>query len=292
MHGAGPVRTPVTADHAVRAVGDRTDPAVAWFRDLRDARARARLEADAGVFVAEGVETVRRVLRSGVRVRTVLLLPRRVDSLALDAAGAGAEVLVAEPDVYNDVVGFDAHRGVLAVCDRPPAVPFSSVCDTADRIVVLEGIGDAENLGVLLRNAAAFGAGAVVLDPTCADPWARRAVRVSMGNVAAVPLARVTAWPSALHRLRDGGVELVALTPAGDTPISAWRPRGRVALLLGAEGPGLSDGALGAADLRARIEMAPGVDSLNVAAAAAVALHHVWTADSAGAAPGPDGSTP
>jgi len=177
-------------------------------------------------------------------------------------------VLVAELDLMRQVTGFDIHRGAIAAAVRPPERSVDDVVRTATTVAVLEGVNDLENLGALFRNAAAFGVDGVVLDPTTADPLARRAVRVSLGHVLAVPHARLHDWPDGLDRL---GMDVVALTPhADDTTIPDG---GRVALLLGAEGPGLSDAALVRAGRRVRIPMASGIDSLNVATAAAIAFH-------------------
>jgi tRNA G18 (ribose-2'-O)-methylase SpoU len=174
----------------------------------------------------------------------------------------------------SQVVGFRVTRGVLASADRPPPPEVGALLAAARRVVVLEALNDFENLGALFRNAAAFGVDAVLLDPQCADPLYRRSVRVSMGHVLQVPFAVLPgAWPGSLARL--DGFTTVALTPGGSTLLRAVPPLERWAVLLGAEGPGLTDGALARADLRVRIPMAAGVDSLNVATAAAVALAHL-----------------
>jgi tRNA G18 (ribose-2'-O)-methylase SpoU len=187
--------------------------------------------------------------------------------------------------------GFDLHRGLVAVAARPaPAHPTQIVADAIltpsalggpPLIAVLEGLNDAENIGAIFRNAAAFGVTAVLLDPTSGDPLYRRSVRVSVGHVLHVPFARLSPWPTALDQLRSAGFLVAALAPAwraGDGPpalpvseLAARRPAA-VALLLGAEGPGLSSPALDAADVIVSIPMAPGVDSLNVATAAAIAF--------------------
>lgn len=256
------------------------DPLVDGYRDLKDSRARARLERDAGWFVAEGVETVRRVLASEVRVLSLFVLPRRAGPLEDEAARRSVPVFVADPQVYNATVGFDAHRGVLALCDRPPAPSLAEVVTRASLLAVVEGVGDAENLGALVRSAAAFGVDGIVLDPSCADPWVRRTVRVSMGHVVGAPIVRTGDWPASLDEMRRAGLAVVALTPSGDHDLATWRPPARTAVLVGAEGAGLSEAALAAADVRVRIPMASGVDSLNVAAASAVALHHIRSARS------------
>jgi tRNA G18 (ribose-2'-O)-methylase SpoU len=161
------------------------------------------------------------------------------------------------------------------VADRPELPTVEALAQGARRLLVVEAVNDHENVGSLFRNAAAFGVDGVVLDPTAADPLYRRATRVSLGHVLRVPFARAEAWPQALEVLRTAGWTVAALTPAGDEPLAALAAEGppQVALLVGAEGPGLSPAALAAADRRVRIPMAPGVDSVNVATAAALALH-------------------
>ena len=183
----------------------------------------------------------------------------------LRSTGAGADVMAA-------AVGFHLTRGVLASADRAPEPVLPGLLAAARRVLALEGINDHENLGALFRNAAALGADAVLLGPRCADPLYRRSVRVSMGHVLRVPFAR-----GPLAALREAGLTVLALTPHPPAvPLSTVdRSVPRAALLVGAEGPGPSPEALAAADVRVRIPMASGVDSLNVATAAAIALHHL-----------------
>jgi len=182
--------------------------------------------------------------------------------------------------VLEGIVGFDLHRGALASVERRPPAPIDDLVGPGALIIVGEGLNDHENLGALYRNAVAFGASGIALDPTSADPFYRRSVRVSMGHVLDVPTARLGALPGGLAELRALGVEVVALTPRADAvalhdvPPRSDRPR---AVLVGAEGPGLTAAAIEAADLAVRIPLAPGVDSLNVATAAAIALHHLST---------------
>jgi tRNA G18 (ribose-2'-O)-methylase SpoU len=186
-------------------------------------------------------------------------------------SGRDVPVYSADKWVLSEVVGFRVTRGVLAAADRAPAPDPAELARSARRIAVLEGLNDFENLGALFRNAAAFGVDAVLLDPRCADPLYRRSVRVSMGHVLRVPFAALPApWPDSLVLPAD--CTTIALTPAGPTALRDVPPPPRWAVLLGAEGPGLTEAALARADLRVRIPMAPGVDSLNVATAAAVAF--------------------
>jgi len=173
------------------------------------------------------------------------------------------------------VVGFHLNRGVLAVADRAAQPDALALTATARLLAVLEGVGDHENLGALFRNAAALGVDGVLLGPGCADPLYRRSVRVSMGNVLRVPFTTSPDWPAGLHALRRAGFRVLALTPATRaTPLRQVETAGRrVAVLLGSEGPGLSAEAMAAAEELVRIPMVPGVDSLNVATAAAIAFH-------------------
>ena len=261
-------------------VEDPADPRVADFVGLTDPDLRRLRErsggAEGGFFIAEGTLVIRQLLRSPYRVRALLLTPRRLAALAPDLEDLDCPVYVGPQPVVNAVSGFHLHRGALASADRLPLPEVGALVEGCDLVVAGEGLNDHENLGALFRNAAAFGAGAVLLDVSSADPLYRRSVRVSMGHVLRVPFTRATAWPGALGRLRDLGFEVLALTPAPHAEdLRDVEPRGRQALLVGAEGPGLSGAALAAADRSVRIAMAAGVDSLNVATAAAVALHHL-----------------
>jgi tRNA G18 (ribose-2'-O)-methylase SpoU len=252
-----------------------TDPAdrrLDDYRYLRDADLRRALEAEHGLLIAEGLQAVRRLLTSGLAVRSVLLGEHRA-ALAAEVAGTWP-VYVASRAVLARVAGFDVHRGVLAAAARPPASDALALARSAHRLLVLEGIGDGENLGALFRNAAAFGVEAVLLDPTCADPLARRPVRVSVGHALHVPHARLQPWPDALGDLARLGIDTIALTPDGDEVLhaAALPTTTPVALIVGAEGEGLSSATRALAARRLRIPMADGVDSLNVATAAAIAL--------------------
>ncbi len=252
-------------------VRDANDPRLADFRDLTLADRRPDRPGGRGLVIAEGVTVVRRLLDSPYPPRAVFGVPAKVAQIAMDVAApcyAGSAELMAQ------VVGFHLNRGVLATADRAPVPPVPELIARSEHVAVLEGINDHENLGALFRNAAALGVDAVLLGPGCADPLYRRSVRVSMGHVLQVPFAPLRRWPQDLEVLRAAGFRIVALTPApGAVPLmQAGVVTSRVAWLLGAEGSGLSSVALGAADLAVRIPMAPGVDSLNVATAAAIAF--------------------
>jgi len=234
-----------------------------------------------GIFVAEGHLAVERALASAYPLRSLLIAAARGDRfgpLMDTAARAGVQVLVAEQEVIAEVTGFNVHRGVLAVGRRVALVPVAEVLALRGIVLAVEGCNDGENMGALGRVAAAFGAVGFVLDPTCCDPLSRRAVRVSLGHILGVPLARAEAWPDAIF---EAGLEVVALTPHRDAvPLARYaatpgRGEGTTVLVVGAEGPGLSAHVLARATSQVRIPMSAGVDSLNVATAAAVALSHL-----------------
>ena len=253
------------------------------YRDLRDPARRRDVERRRGFFVVEGRYALDALLGSPYPVRSVLVAEPKAGAIRA-LVGGRAPVLVVPAAEMAAITGFDFHRGVLASAGRLPLPTVDDLVATARTVAVLEGLNDHENLGALFRNAAAFGVEAVLLDPTTADPLYRRSVRVSAGHVLRVPWTRLDAWPGGLDALRDRGFSLAALTPApGSEPIDRFVGDlpGRVALLLGAEGPGLSAAALARVDRRVRIPIAAGVDSLNVATAAAIAFHAV-----AGARPG------
>jgi tRNA G18 (ribose-2'-O)-methylase SpoU len=259
-------------------IGDPDDPRLDDYRRLSVPRERRRMEAPdpdrglPGFFVAEGLTVVSRLLASAHRVRSVVADPLRYERIRSEV-GDRVPVYVVPNEVLCAAAGFQVHRGILAAADRWEPPGWRQAVGDARRVLVLEGINDHENLGVIFRNAAGLGADAVLLCPQCCDPLYRRSVRVSMGHVLTVPWTRLEPWPTALGELRAAGFTLVALTPAGD-PIERLPvgPDDRLALLVGAEGPGLSDGVLTSADHRIAIPMSHDVDSLNVASATAVAL--------------------
>jgi tRNA G18 (ribose-2'-O)-methylase SpoU len=244
------------------------------LRSLNDPERRREVERRGGFFVVEGALGLEALVTSRYPIRGVVCSENRA-ARALELVGRRAPIYVLDQGEIAALTGFNFHRGILATATRLPLPPVDDVVTpAATRVAVLEGVNDHENVGALFRNAAAFGVDAVLLDPTTPDPLYRRSVRVSMGHVLRVPWTRADPWPDALAALRDGGFTLVALTPASRAdPIDALAqdPPDRVAFLLGAEGPGLSDHALRAADRHVRIPLAPTVDSLNVATTAAIA---------------------
>jgi len=228
------------------------------------------------VFIAEGKLVIGELLRSRFQVRSLLLTPLRYSELAPALADLDAPVYVAPQAVLNAITGFNLHRGAVAAAARGAALEPSNLLRSGRRIAVLEGLNDLENLGSLFRNAAGLGIDGVLLAPGCADPLYRRVVRVSMGHVLHVPFAHLPSWPEGLDDITADGYTVVALTPSGDVDLDDLTPSvDRTAVLVGAEGPGLTADALKRAHVRARIPMAPGVDSLNVATAAALAFHHL-----------------
>jgi tRNA G18 (ribose-2'-O)-methylase SpoU len=243
------------------------------------------MEAEHGLFLAEGEKVVRRAVEAGYPVRSLLMAPRWLDSLAdvFDLAG-DVPCYVVPPDVIEAVTGFHVHRGALASLQRRQLPRVAEVLAGSRRVVVLEDLVDHTNVGAVFRCAAALGMDGVLLSPRCADPLYRRAVKVSMGTVFSLPYARMTVWYDGLADLRSAGFELLALTPAADAVDLEDVSLGpRVALVLGSEGAGLSPRWLAEADQRVRIPMTGGVDSLNVAAAVAIACY-VLTRPGAGQA--------
>jgi tRNA G18 (ribose-2'-O)-methylase SpoU len=253
-------------------VRDVDDPRLADFRDLTLADRRPDRPGGRGLVIAEGVTVVRRLLDSPYPPRAVFGVPAKISQLAADVPSAPC--YAGSADLMAEVVGFHLNRGVLATADRAPVPPVPELITQSHHLAILEGINDHENLGALFRNAAAFGVDAVLLAPGCADPLYRRSVRVSMGHVLQVPFAALNQWTGDLEQLRSADFRVAALTPAADAVplVDADVHHGRIAWLVGAEGPGLSAEALAAADLAVRIPMVPGVDSLNVATAAAIAF--------------------
>jgi tRNA G18 (ribose-2'-O)-methylase SpoU len=255
-------------------VTDPDDPRLADFQDLTSADRRPDRPGGRGLVIAEGVPVVRRLLGSPYPVRAVLGVPARVTALRTGLDPLDVPVFLSSADLMARVVGFHLNRGVLASADRAPQRALSALLAGASRVLVCEGVNDHENLGALFRNAAALGADAVLLGGQCADPLYRRSVRVSMGHVLRVPFGTLPGWPGGLGLLRAAGFTVLALTPRPEATALAEvdGTARRLALLVGAEGAGLTEAALAAADARVRIPMAAGVDSLNVATAAAIAL--------------------
>jgi tRNA G18 (ribose-2'-O)-methylase SpoU len=293
-------------------VADPGDPRLADYARLTDVRLRTSMESAHGLFMAEGEKVIRRAVAAGFGVRSMLVTTDKLPVLADLAGSCPGPVYVISPEVAEQVTGYQVHRGALASMARRalPTVtsllsgnaaagdgaaggsagpaPPGSAQQARDgqpgwprRIVLLEDLVDHANVGAIFRCAAALGVDAVILSPRCADPLYRRAVKVSMGAVFAIPYARMSDWRGGLAEIRAAGFTLLALTPdQSAVPLESVASAGRVALLLGTEGDGLSSRWLAAADTAVCVPMSPGamaagVDSLNVVAAAAIACHEL-----------------
>ena len=293
-------------------VADPGDPRLADYARLTDVRLRTSMESAHGLFMAEGEKVIRRAVAAGYGVRSMLVTRDKLGGLADLAGICPGPVYVISQEVAEQVTGYQVHRGALASMARRalptvtsllsgnatagdgaaggragPAPPGSGRQARAGqpgwprRIVLLEDLVDHANVGAIFRCAAALGVDAVILSPRCADPLYRRAVKVSMGAVFAIPYARMSDWRAGLAEIRAAGFTLLALTPdQSAVPLEAATSAGRVALLLGTEGDGLSSRWLAEADTAVCVPMSPGamamgVDSLNVVAAAAIACHEL-----------------
>ncbi|WP_418003579.1 TrmH family RNA methyltransferase [Mycobacterium sp. PDNC021] len=264
-------------DVIVVDVDDPADPRLDDFRDLNSVDRRPDLPSGKGLVIAEGVLVAQRMLASRFSPRGFLGTDRRLRELSDDLAGCGVPYYRASAEVMAEVVGFHLNRGVLAAAPRPVELSVPEVLQGARTVAVLEGVNDHENLGSIFRNAAGLNVDAVVFGTGCADPLYRRAVRVSMGHALLVPYARAESWPGDLKLMQDNGFHLIAMTPGeGSVPLAdALAPLAdqKVGVLVGAEGPGLTEHTMRACEVRARIPMSRGTDSLNVATAAAMAFY-------------------
>lgn len=269
-------------------IEDSADPRLDDFRNLNHSDNRPDLPGGKGLVIAEGPLVVGRLFASGFPVRALVGFPAKLETFLADPIN---RELIGDTPVYAvdratlaGVAGFDMHRGLLAAADRVAENSLSEILQSARTVVVLEGVGDHENIGSLFRNAAGMGIDALLFGSGCADPLYRRVVRVSMGHVLRTPFAHFggsyTTWQRELEELREAGFRLVSLTPdeaaahlADALVDDAGNPWEKVALLVGGEGPGLTEHAMRATDIRARIPMAPDTDSLNVATSAAIAFY-------------------
>ena len=267
---------------AAASITDPDDARVADFRRLNDAAHRRQVEAPGpfhkGIFVVEGWLALERLLPSRYPLRSVLVDESKLDRARTLLGATTAPLLTAPAAVIERIVGFPLHRGVVAVAERGLPVLAATVVGRGRRLVVTEGINDAENLGSIIRNAVALGGDGLLLDSTSCDPLSRRTVRVSVGHALKMPFARL-GLPDGLASLREAGITTIALTPRPDAIDIAdvkLGPDQRVAVVLGAEGPGLTDATIDGSDLAVRIGMARGVDSLNVSSAGAIAMHRLF----------------
>lgn len=252
------------------------DSALADYTNLTDVALRRRREPAEGLFIAEGDKVIRRALDAGYPLRSLLLEEKWLDAYDDILARTDAPVLVATRETLTTVTGYDVHRGALAAMSRLPLPDPAALLRSARRVAVFEDVVSHTNLGAAFRSAAALGVEAVLVTPRSADPLYRRAVRVSMGTVFQVPWSRISPWPDAMALFAEHGFVTAALALSDDAvPLDrlAAEPPERLAVLLGTEGDGLASATVAAADFAVRIPMAGGVDSLNVAAAAAVAFY-------------------
>ncbi|MYT25796.1 rRNA methyltransferase [Streptomyces sp. SID7760] len=262
-------------------VEDPDDPRLRDYTGLTDVELRRRREPAEGLFIAEGEKVIRRAKDAGYEMRSMLLSAKWVDVMRDVIDELPAPVYAVTPELAERVTGYHVHRGALASMQRKPLpaadeLLVAGAAEAGHRIAVFEGFVDHANLGAAFRSAAALGISAILLSPDCADPLYRRAIKVSMGSVFSVPYARLEQWPADLEKVREAGYRILAMTPSEKaTPLDQVPPERfeRSAIMLGSEGHGLSTYALRAADEWVRIPMAEGIDSLNVAAASAVAFY-------------------
>ncbi|VFA89967.1 Putative TrmH family tRNA/rRNA methyltransferase [Gordonia paraffinivorans] len=264
-------------------IDDPQDPRVEDFRDLNSVDRRPDLPVlpggrpGRGLVIAEGVLVAQRMIASRFEPHAFLGVDKRLGELdddLRDPSLAGVPFFRTSAEVMAEIVGFHLNRGVLAVARRPPLLSVEEVIADATTVAILEGVNDHENIGSIFRNAAGLGVDAVLFGQGCADPLYRRCVRVSMGHALLVPFAKFEQWPHGLDELRSRGFRLVSMTPdPSAVTLAEAVDAEKIGFLVGAEGPGLTRSAMAATDVRARIPMSRGTDSLNVATAAAVAFY-------------------
>jgi tRNA G18 (ribose-2'-O)-methylase SpoU len=249
------------------------------YRDLTDVALRTRSEIDRGIFIAEGFEVISRAAQAGYQFRSVLCEEKWLNTVTPWVSPA-TPVLIASKEMLEDISGFNIHRGALAAMLRRELPTPEAVLAKANRVVLLEGLVNHTNVGAIVRSAAAFGFDALLVDQFCADPLYRRAIRTSMGTIFSLPWTRLPDWPASARIIRGSGLAIVALTPdASAKSVSEIVLPSRFVLVLGTEGDGLRPGTSDTADLLLRIPMKEGIDSLNVAAAAAVAMYALTTSE-------------
>ncbi len=261
----------------IELIDSPSDERLTGYRDLTDVALRARFEPESGVYIAESASVIARALAAGHMPVSVLMEDKWLERMTpILTPVTGLPVYVGSKEILEEITGFHVHRGALALMRRPALPSLADVVAGARRIIVLEDIVDHTNVGAIIRSAAGLGFDGFLVSPRCADPLYRRSVRVSMGTVFDLPWTRLSSWPGDLQILRDAGFTVVAMTPREDAmDLDAFEPPDKVALILGTEGDGLSTRAIEQADSAVRIPMQRGVDSLNVAAAAAVVCWHL-----------------
>ena len=260
----------------INRITDLSAPELQDYQRLTDVALRRVSEPAGGLYIAESAKVIARALAAGHRPRSVLLLEQWLPDVTALLEQYDVPVFIGTAELLETLTGFEMHRGALASMHRPALPDPAELLRDARRVVIIEDVVDHTNVGAIFRSVAGLGADAVLVTPRCADPLYRRSVRVSMGTVLQVPWTRLPDWPEAASVLKDNGFHLAALALADDAvslDVFAVDPPERVAIMLGAEGDGLSRQALEAADTIVTIPMLHGVDSLNVAAASAVALY-------------------
>ncbi|MFL0562239.1 MULTISPECIES: TrmH family RNA methyltransferase [Kocuria] len=267
--------SPAPLSERLVELSDPADPRVADYTSLTDVSLRRKLEPERGLYLAESSKVLRRALDAGHRPRSFFMAEKWVDGLRDVLESHDVPVYVGTDEVLEQITGFHLHRGAMAAMHRPAPLPLESVLASARRVAILEDIVDHTNVGAIFRSAAALDVDAVLVTPRCADPLYRRAVRVSMGTVFQVPWVRLEHWTADLQRVKDAGFLTAALALSDDAvtvdALAAEQPE-KLALVLGTEGQGLGAATLHHADRHVVIPMSHGVDSLNVAAASAVAF--------------------
>lgn len=260
----------------VESIESLDDPRLAFFTDLTDVSLRRLSEPSTGLYLAESTKVIERALAAGHRPVSVITLEKWVEGLGILLADHDIPVFVGDDKELEKLTGFVLHRGAIAAMERPVLRSVADIVSNARRVVILENIIDHTNVGAIFRSVAGLGADAVLITPECADPLYRRSVRVSMGTVLQVPWTRITAWPAELQELKDAGFVVASLALSDDAvtldELADENPE-KLAVVFGTEGHGLTPATMAASDRVVRIPMSHGVDSLNVAAAAAVTLY-------------------
>jgi tRNA G18 (ribose-2'-O)-methylase SpoU len=254
------------------------DPRLAFYTNLTDVSLRRLTEPATGLYLAESTKVIERALAAGHRPVSVITLEKWIPALESLLADVDIPVFVGDDSELEKLTGFLLHRGAIAAMERPALASVADIIRGARRVVILENIIDHTNVGAIFRSVAGLGADAVLITPECADPFYRRSVRVSMGTVLQVPWTRIASWPEGLQELRDAGFVVASLALSNDSiPLAelAVENPDRLAIVFGTEGHGLIPATIAASDRVVRIPMSHGVDSLNVAAAAAVTLYAV-----------------
>lgn len=255
-------------------ISDPRDPRLDDIRNLNKSD-----KSGEGLVIAEGPLVVARLMESRFPMRCLVGFPHKLEAFFAEYGEPECPVYEVSRETLAEVAGFDMHRGLVAAADRAPEPEVGEILEQARTIAVLEGVGDHENIGAIFRHAAGMNVDAVLLGSGAADPLYRRSVRVSMGHVLRVPFAHLeggfTTWQRSLQALADASFTLISLTPNPQAVhlAEAMHGQDKVAMLVGAEGPGLTEHAMKATDIRARIPMSPGTDSLNVATAAAISFY-------------------